>query len=352
MNINELYVLSDWFNKYVVESNVIDSYNESFNDIKKLLNSNSNRIIASNSFDNIKNKMISSIDGVDYSNLTNEQIGVLKKLHLTDIILSESIMSIELLFNIENSSDYIAASINRKLQALNKAKNYFFQIKKIIPEIFDIKDSVNKDGKIFTRLTFHNKASINNIVELEQWSKKWLTISRGFSMALNKSPEEFEIIGAGKGSILVDILANIETINMVGEAINHIADFTQTCFETWAAYKTVQKLADTIDNNDMKKAASDMHDHLKNQENEHYETLAEKLIKDHDGDTNAHRELARAIKELSAFLEKGGDIECLCHEENKQCSETKEKISSALSNFKQIEVTKLLENKKVETIED
>ena len=59
--------------------------------------------------------------------------------------------------------------------------------------------------EILIRVSFTNAASISNIVDLKRWSREWHDIARGIAMAHGASPESIRVVGAGKGSIVVDL---------------------------------------------------------------------------------------------------------------------------------------------------
>jgi hypothetical protein len=61
------------------------------------------------------------------------------------------------------------------------------------------------DGKVLVRVAFTHEASISNVVDLKTWSNIWHDIGRGIAMIHDAPPEEIQVVGASRGSVVLDL---------------------------------------------------------------------------------------------------------------------------------------------------
>mgnify|MGYP006179352477 CR=1 FL=1 len=55
------------------------------------------------------------------------------------------------------------------------------------------------------RIYFKDASSINNLSDLKKLGSTWYDIGRGIAMTQDKSPEDFVVVGAQKGSIILEL---------------------------------------------------------------------------------------------------------------------------------------------------
>ena len=199
------------------------------------------------------------------------------------------------------------------------------------------------EGKCLARLKFHNEASINNVVNLKDWSKSWFTIARGFSMAVNQPPEDFEIVSADKGSVIIDLMLNIEVIKLITEAITSLAELATQIISIKIAVEGVKSLKGKMDEATYEKALKQATDSVKRDEEKIIEKVVEEL-KERKLVLNVqcNNELISAIRELTKYNQKGGSINCIASEVNHDICE------SFNLNYKQLQEKselKLIEEK-------
>ncbi|MEZ9776679.1 hypothetical protein [Vibrio sp. 10N.261.54.A5] len=325
MNISELRSLSKWF----IETNHFINLDEALKISINYLDSAANSKRKATKQERIRaavDHLLNTLKKVNFKPLSDTQMQYLESVGLS-LLLSKSQDSLSQVLHLNGDPNISAGILKQSYQIFLTAKANFTTLLDILP-VNDIEeqgsDLPTKDGKILTRLHFDNGASISNVVEFQQWASKWHTIGRGFSMANGHSPEDMEVVGAGNGSILVDLLANIETINMIGEAINHLLDAGATVIETKVAYEGLKKLRGTINNQESQKAIDAAikiaEDEAKKKEDELHDKVAKKLL-DSEDESSSVAELRRAVKELDLFIASGGDIQCICNPETKNKDE-------------------------------
>lgn len=62
---------------------------------------------------------------------------------------------------------------------------------------------------VLTRIHFQDKASIHNVVDLQDWSSEWVLISRGIAEAVNERAEDVRVVGASTGSLLIWLASSL-----------------------------------------------------------------------------------------------------------------------------------------------
>lgn len=160
-----------------------------------------------------------------------------------------------------------------------------------------------------TRLKFHNNAAIDN---LKDWSQIWHTIARGFSIAVNQTPEDFEVVSTDKGSVTVDLMLNIEVVKLIIETLKAMAELATELIALKVGIEGVKTLKGKVDENTYNTMLDQVTENVRKDE----EQLIENVIK-HLKEQNlivnkhCHNELVSAIKELTKYNQKGGSIHCL-----------------------------------------
>lgn len=251
------------------------------------------------------------------------------------------------------SEDPMEVSEAQLLEIHNKYSNFIKGCRQVLtglPSVLDAKylEEFNvPDDKAVLRLRFTNQAEIKNVVNLNDWSKTWHTIARGFTMAVKKSPEDFEIINTDKGSVIIDLLLHLDTIQLVSDTVSSLADMTTSLIEmkaAWEGYKFIQsKFNEGTDHNESEYATK-----IAKEEKEIYEKVVEKLYNEGKiQNEDCKNELTAAVRELSKFNQKGGEMSCLPSSTDKtECKELNQNFY-ALSEKKIPELIEHKENKDV-----
>lgn len=313
MQAHELYTLSSWYKSQVTDNeSIITLYTKALNSIKASSANNTNiHAIRKQSLELLLNKLSS----IDYSELNDTHRAILLDMELTGLILEPAIESLKHLFSPTSDNSFIVNILNSNIATLNKAHAALIHTYTYMPVI--LKDELlyapkTSEGKYLTRLTFHNKASINNVVELKEWSKSWHTIARGFSMANNQPPEDFEIVSADRGSFIVDLQLTLETVKLISETLTSISDLAISLTGLYTALESAKLLKKMLEPEIYKTALTQATDNIKKEEDELIEKVL-KMLEDRKLILNlqSRNELHSAIKELISFNEKGGSIKCI-----------------------------------------
>ena len=105
----------------------------------------------------------------------------------------------------------------------------------LAPLIEDSEPEISTD-QVLTRVIFEQDASVKNIKELKDWTSKWFDIGRGFAMANGQTPEDVQVLGGARGSLIIELALFATTALPIAKAINLTLD-------SMVKYKNYQKRA-------------------------------------------------------------------------------------------------------------
>ncbi|MBY3790655.1 hypothetical protein HPQ32_20200 [Photobacterium carnosum] len=351
METKEMYQLARWYRDNITDNGVEQSLRETKNKVTSML---SNGVEYSVKIYNIRNYLeahIKVLSSIDLEALSFDDIEILEKLGLKYIVLSSSIPS---LYKISNQGDVqeIAARISDSLETLESVNIQFTHFLDAFNKIFSSAPDVEETdhhGKVLTRVRFHNDALISNVVNLSDWTARWNTIARGYSMALGQAPETFEVVGASKGSIIFDLLLDFETVKLFSETFNLLAETAFNVAELYGAIKAVEFMKES--NPDLYKQAVE---HTKAEAEKKHEEMAEQVackllekfqLSGQNTDGEVKGSLKRSVRELNNFVNKGGDINFRTESDEVDMAEQVSLVNDALKQLQHSSKQKQLEDK-------
>ena len=304
MNVSELYDLTRWIEKEIIDSKIPQKYQA----LQAVLQQNTQPNQPKQPFESQTKDLIKTIKNVPLNQLTKEQLKFLAALKIKQAIGKEGVSKIEdILFR--NALDIATAArkIQEILNNLNKGIQKSNQIKAGLSECIFWEEYEETDA-VLIRVTFAGNASMSNIVDFKNWGKIWHEIGRGVAIVHDASPEDIKIIGATKGSIVIELATN-----------PNIA--TTVCMIIFSALKLAEKVldirkkAEEIRNLELrnKQISVDIENAATEEKNKGVEQICDELKKElniggnNDGDKAAA--LNKAIKNLIDFVESGGEID-------------------------------------------
>lgn len=346
-----MYLLSRWYRDNIISHNVEESLNTTKTNITKMLSSNN---APNNKLFYIRQYLdahIAVLSEIDLEALSFDDIEILEKLGLKYIVLSSAIPG---LHKVSEQGDIqeIAARISDSLETLKSVNIQFTHFLNAFNAIFrDAPDVEETDhhGKVLTRVRFHNDALISNVVNLSDWTARWNTIARGYSMTLGQAPETFEVVGASKGSIIFDLLLDFETVKLFSETFNLLAETVFNVAEMYGVIKAAEFMKGTNPN-----LYKQIVEHTKAEAEKNHEEMAEQVAgkllekfqqngQNRDGEVK--ESLKRSVKELNNFVNKGGDINFRTESDEADMAEQVLLVNDALKQLQHRSKQKLLEDK-------
>ena len=215
MQITELLKLTKWFDVNIVGNQIPQKYSQ----LHIKMNQNIRRPSHTQMipFEAEKELLFKSIKPIDFQQLSIEQIRFLERLKITDLLGEKGINLIEtILFKNNLDLATAVAKIGQLSTTLTQATVTIGELQTALSKSFSLSKSEDKieEGFVLMRIYFQNDVAINNLADFKKLAGIWFDIGRGIAMAQDKSPEDFKIIGAEKGSIIIDlvVIAGVATV--------------------------------------------------------------------------------------------------------------------------------------------
>ena len=347
MNLSELFDLTQWIDREIKGKQIRDRYQN----LQSILQANTGPNRTKQPFENEKNELIAAISTVPLESLSTQQVDFLRKLGIGNHVGEDAVREVEeILFrnplDPATAAQKFAEIIQEIDQGIQKSDRLKESLTGIIPPEPELKDQV------LVRVTFSNQTAIANVVDLKNWSGVWYDIGRGVAMINDASPEEIQVVGAGKGSVVIELAVGYGIAKTIAAVIlealkvaEKVVDIRKKAEEIKALKlsnsKIVKELTDAAETEKMKGVASIT---------ESVSRLKKKKGADEGDKVSA---FDRAVSKLVDFLEKGGEVDCVLPEEEADGATEEERpqasqVRELRATFKEI---RLLE-RRLDQLED
>lgn len=305
MNINELFTLTTWIDQEVVAKQIQGLYQNLFNTVQQ--NTQPNR--AKVPFENERKNLEMALAHVPVDQLSNEQSEVLGKLGIAKHVGQDGIAALDDLFT-KNALDI--ATVAQRLQgAINDIGNGVNRAKQIRDGLQNIIDTSDVPANLIVlKINFVNEASINNVSDFKEWASIWFDIGRGVALVHNLTPQDIRVIGAAKGSILLELTTAYVIVATISKIVIRALDITRGVLAIRVEMERLRGLQ--LSNS---RIIEDLQKEADQKKQQGAESIANEFIAEleisakKDGEAvNAFR---GAVKKLVDFLDKGGQVDCV-----------------------------------------
>lgn len=336
MNVSELYNLTHWITREIQQTKIPNKYQT----LQNILQKNSQPNQQQQPFETQKEDLITTLRGVPLGKLTRDQLEFLDHLGIAEAVGQTGIEVIEEILyknviDVATSAQKIQQQLNQINQGIGKSN----QIKEGLTDCV-LEEEYETDNEILMRVSFTGHALMSNVSDFKTWGNIWYDIGRGIAMAHNATPEEIKIVGATKGSVIIE-LAVVASIA------------TTTSGIILAALKVAEKVLDILKKAEelrglkLKngKFAKDLEKEAENEKKAGIEEITDQVakqldLKEDEGDKV--KALDTAVKNLVNFIEKGGIVDFVISEsdegnENEEHNESNDQLRVAFQEIRRLE---------------
>ena len=346
MNVSELYQVTNWISQEIEAVQIPQLYSA----LHQILQLNS-QSSAKQPIETHKDNLINALANVNLSRLTKDQLSFIRELNLADAIGVEGINEIE---NILYKNVIDIATASQKIQEIyikvSEGVTKSNQIKAGLSHL-NITEAYELENEILMRVTFTGNAKMANVKDFKTWGNIWFDIGRGLAIVHNATPEDIKIVGAAKGSIVIE-LAVIASIATTAAGI--ILAALQVAEKVLDIRKKAEEIRGLkLENN---KIAKDL-DEAAEQEKvlgvtQITNNITVQLKINERGEGDKIKALDSAIKNLVNFISEGGEVDFVMpkSEENTENeSKTNKELRVAFQEIRKLEnKIALLEYKQAE----
>lgn len=303
MQILEVYKLAEWYEYAVENIGILDNYSDLHIAVEKNV---ANSI--KTPFEKEKKELIDNLRAIDFNVLTLEQIELLDRMKVYSLLGEQGEKNLVQVFN-DNGVDI--ASISEHLrdyaETLSAAKEYFCDIKNNIKEYFPV-DAIEElnDGQHIIRVYFKDNAAITSLEDFKDYGRKWYDIGRCIAIATETAPEDIKVIGAEKGSIIINLVTTTLVVGLISKVILEVLKVTQRFLDI---KKTLLDIENLKLNN--KKIEEDLKEELESEKEAGIDSIVETIAKEYniESDGEKRNNLKIAIKLLLEFSDDGGKLD-------------------------------------------
>jgi hypothetical protein len=335
MNVSELSNLTHWITNEIENKGIPQKYQT----LQALLQQHSQPNNQKPPFESQKQDLINTLSSVPLIQLTKDQIEFLSCLGIAQTVGKDGIKEIE---DVLYKNVIDVATSARKIQEINqKIVEGIAKSKKIKEGLIGCvsEEEYEAENEILMRVSFTGNALMSNVADFRKWGAFWFEIGRGVAMAHNAAPEEIKIVGATKGSIIIelavasDIAVTISQIILAAlKVAEKVIDIKTKAEELRGLKMKNTKLAKDLDaeaENEKKAGIEEITAEVSN-------TL--QLKESEEGEKI--KVLDKAVKNIVEFIEKGGIVDFVAPEIGKD-EDSKEdnnkKLRVAFQEIRQLE---------------
>lgn len=338
MNISELFDLTTWIDAEISGGNIVEKYA----DLHQALVRYSQPNQRGTSFENERDDLLEAVRSVTLQSLTKDQLKFLETIEIAPAIGEVGASYIEdtlyrNVIDVATSADKFQETVNELNRGLERSQSIQSGLAECVPD-----EPYEADGEVLMRVTFTRDASMSHVGDFKNWGRAWYDIGRGIAMAHGTAPDEVKIVGATKGSIVLELSLLTEIAATTGGIILFGLKVAEKVIDL--KLKAEEFRGMKLKNNQI---ASDIE---KEAEEARIAGVTEitvktakklKITKSKDGDK--YVALEKSVKTLINFVEKGGDIDFVMPEEKlEEGEELSEKNIELRNTFEEI---RTLENK-------
>lgn len=348
MNVSELYKLTTWVTEEIENASIPQLYHALY----QALSHNSTQS-TKQPLEPHKENLITALKKVNLERLTRDQLTFLRELGIAAYVGDEGINNIDNILY-KNSLDIATAAqrFQEIYQKISEGVAKSNQIKTGLSNV-SISEDYELDNQVLMRVTFTGEAKMGDIKDFKKWGEIWYDIGRGIAIANDVAPEDVKIIGAARGSIIIEF-AVIAKIATTASGI------------IWSALKLAEKVLDLRKKaeelrgmkltNDKKalELAKEMEETADEEKTSGINQISIEITKQLKIKTNGEGDksvaLDKAIKNLVNFVERGGEVDFVMPEHEEDTvneDETMKELRNKVQEIRKLEEKiALLEHKK------
>jgi hypothetical protein len=315
MNVAELFALTHWINEEIKGKQILERYQS----LQNILQANTNPNRTQQPFEAETKELLAAVSAVALESLSAEQVDFLRRIGIGDYVGPEAVQKIEdILFR--NALDSATAAqklgemVDQITQGIQKSDHLAENLTGIVPP------EPRLAGRVLVRVTFVKEAAITNVVDLRNWSDVWYDIGRGVAMINDAPPEDIHVVGAGTGSVIIELAVAYGVAKVIAAVILQALTVAEKVVD-------IRKKAEEIKNLKLSNAkiATELKDSAEAEKKKGIEAITEDVsgLKRKKDGVEGDKVVAfeRAVTKLVDFLEKGGEVDCVLPEEESEQGE-------------------------------
>jgi len=317
MQISEMLQLTRWIKREIENAQIITKFDALYN----ILNTNATSRPNNQPLKPFEEQKVALINSITLININILSLPQINALNIFNIKENIGIHGKNKLNNLlENTLDiaHVAKEVNDMKNLIQVGITQSNQIGASLLAFDEGEEQDLDSNKILTRIIFEHEASIDDIKKLKDWSSKLFDIGRGFAIANGQTPEDIQVIGGARGSLIIELAILAATLLPLAKAINltldsmvKYKDYQLKAHEVRKLIKDTPKLKDEFEEDAKRWEQRALQ--LKKETAEEITDEIKQYFSNYKEENKA--ELGKSVRTLVDFISKGGDIDCVIPED-------------------------------------
>jgi len=332
MNVSELFELTHWITLEIENKQIAKKYQA----LQTILHTHSQPNQQKVPFESQKEELIDSLSKVPLGQLTRDQLDFLHHLGISDYVGEKGVEFVNdtLYINVIDVATS-AQNIAQVIQEINGGVGKSTQLKSGLTGCVT-EEEYETDHEILMRVSFTGNALMSNVTDFKNWGSTWYDIGRGIAMVHNASPEEVKVVGATKGSIIIElaVIASIATTtSVIILSALKVAEKVQSMMIQAEVLRGLKLKNGKLANELEKEAQIEKKAGIDEITAEVIKTL--KIKTKEEGDKKVA--LGSSVKKLVDFIEKGGIVDFIIPEDKEGEENKNEELRIAFQEIRKLE---------------
>ena len=301
MRAHEIMQLADWFDTHF--ANIQSAYEE----LLQVLEYNANHP-DQQQIEPALNSLLAVIGEIRTQGLSIEQIEMLRKLEVFSLLGLQGASFVEQ--RVKDVAYDPATRVQEFQQMLSRlitANNHLSSFQRASHDLGLMYEPYQTSpDQLVVSVRFRDRVSIDNVPDLKNRTKDWYDITRGIALAAGETPDEVHVLGASRGSLIIEIACTLYFVRLLAEITTHITRAAVDIMEVRIGMEELKqkKILNALLAKELQRIEKEKKENALETVKEDIRKLFPKGV---SGDVSPA--LDKSIEHLMTFLDKGGELD-------------------------------------------
>jgi hypothetical protein len=309
MEVEELNYVTSWVKREIEERGVLQRYQELFNILQRSAQPNQQKA----PFEVQKDGVLALLRQIDLAQLNNQQLELLESLGVAGLVGKRGIAHLEdILFRNNLDIATAAKKVQDAMNQIGSAVTWATEVGARLQQHFRFAP-VDPDGALIVRVTFTGGAQFRNVKDFKEWGLIWFDIGRGLAMAHGLTPEDVMVVGASRGSIIIELATRVNVVETIGAILLLALAATE---KVCAIRKQIEEIRGLKLDND--RAVKILEEEATKSKAASIELITAEVIESISTETKngeITNVVSKSVKNLVSFVASGGEVDCVVPED-------------------------------------
>jgi len=312
MQVDELYGLTTWIQSAIVDGEIAKKLENLQTALRKSLEGNQTL----QPLEEQTGDLLDALRRVPVYELSMGQLQALTAVGIGKNVGPDAASSVE---EVLLKSAFDMAGTEEKISAFLKeikaGIQWSAQSRQALSAIVEIDEVHGGREGVLLRIHFAGQAQISNLTELKGWASEWWEIGRGISMAYDETPENIQVVGAGKALETISLMTPDVCARAIARIVSGLLRIEERVSEIREQAEVIRGMnlrSDSAERSLLEEAEIERAENL---ENVIQSEIKESGLDSASADGTKSKAMDNAVRLISNFFEQGGEVDFVVPEE-------------------------------------